>query len=32
MSEDELTRGDLVFFEGHVGIMTSERDILNATA
>lgn len=27
-----LTRGDLVFWEGHVGIMTSPRDIVHASA
>jgi cell wall-associated NlpC family hydrolase len=29
---DGLKRGDLVFFKGHVGIMTSPSHILNATA
>ncbi len=28
----ELQRGDLVFWEGHVGIMTSARDLLHANA
>lgn len=27
-----LTRGDLVFFKGHVGIMLDDKNILNATA
>jgi cell wall-associated NlpC family hydrolase len=27
-----LTRGDLVFWDGHVGIMTSPRDIVHASA
>lgn len=29
---DNLARGDLVFFKGHVGIMTGQNHILNATA
>ena len=29
---DKLRRGDLVFWEGHVGIMTSETDFLHANA
>jgi cell wall-associated NlpC family hydrolase len=29
---DNLTRGDLVFFKGHVGIMVDREHILNATA
>jgi cell wall-associated NlpC family hydrolase len=29
---DKLRRGDLVFWEGHVGIMTSARDFLHANA
>ena len=29
---DTLRRGDLVFWEGHVGIMTSGRDFLHANA
>jgi cell wall-associated NlpC family hydrolase len=29
---DKLRRGDLVFWEGHVGIMTSGRDLLHANA
>ena len=28
----ELRRGDLVFWEGHVGMMTSETDFLHANA
>lgn len=32
ISERELQSGDIVFFKGHVGIMTSATDILNATA
>lgn len=32
ISHDDLRRGDLVFFEGHVGIMVDETHILNATA
>ena len=28
----ELRRGDLVFWEGHVGIMTSAKDFLHANA
>ena len=27
-----LKRGDLVFFEGHVGIMVDEENLLNATS
>ena len=27
-----LARGDLVFWEGHVGIMTSAEDLLHANA
>jgi cell wall-associated NlpC family hydrolase len=30
--EDALRRGDLVFWEGHVGIMTSAKDFLHANA
>ena len=30
--KDTLRRGDLVFWEGHVGIMTSEKDFLHANA
>lgn len=30
--EDELKRNDVVFFDGHVGIMVDERRALNATA
>ncbi len=29
---DNLSRGDLVFFKGHVGIMVGQNNILNATA
>jgi cell wall-associated NlpC family hydrolase len=29
---DKLRRGDLVFWDGHVGIMTSARDFLHANA
>jgi len=29
---DDLRRGDLVFFKGHVGIMTDGENILNATS
>ncbi len=29
---DALTRGDLVFWEGHVGIMTGAKDLLHANA
>ena len=29
---NEIQRGDLVFFEGHVGIMVNENEILNATS
>jgi cell wall-associated NlpC family hydrolase len=29
---DNITRGDLVFFKGHVGIMIDREHILNATA
>jgi len=32
VSKDDLRRGDLVFFDGHVGIMTDQENILNATA
>jgi cell wall-associated NlpC family hydrolase len=28
----KLRRGDLVFWEGHVGVMTSARDFLHANA
>jgi len=28
----ELTRGDLVFWDGHVGIMTNPHDVLHASA
>ena len=31
-SEDNLQRNDIVFFDGHVGIMMDEKFILNATA
>jgi len=30
--KDKLRRGDLVFWDGHVGIMTSETDFLHANA
>jgi cell wall-associated NlpC family hydrolase len=30
--KDELRRGDLVFWEGHVGIMTSATDFIHANA
>jgi cell wall-associated NlpC family hydrolase len=30
--KDKLRRGDLVFWEGHVGIMTSAKDFLHANA
>ena len=30
--KDKLRRGDLVFWDGHVGIMTSETDVLHANA
>ena len=30
--DNKLRRGDLVFWEGHVGIMTSEKDFLHANA
>lgn len=30
--EDKLERNDIVFFEGHVGIMMDDKFILNATA
>jgi cell wall-associated NlpC family hydrolase len=29
---EKLRRGDLVFWEGHVGIMTSGKDLLHANA
>jgi cell wall-associated NlpC family hydrolase len=29
---DKLRRGDLVFWDGHVGIMTSGKDFLHANA
>ena len=32
INKDDLKRGDFVFFEGHVGIMVDEANILNATA
>jgi cell wall-associated NlpC family hydrolase len=31
-ADTELRRGDLVFWEGHVGIMTSPADLLHANA
>ena len=31
-SEDDLQRNDIVFFDGHVGIMMDNKYILNATA
>ena len=31
-SPDDLQRGDLVFFKGHVGIMMDDQHILNATS
>ena len=31
-SPDDLQRGDLVFFKGHVGIMLDDQHILNATS
>jgi cell wall-associated NlpC family hydrolase len=30
--DNKLRRGDLVFWDGHVGIMTSEKDFLHANA
>lgn len=32
VSRDDLKRGDLVFFKGHVGIMLDSENTLNATA
>jgi cell wall-associated NlpC family hydrolase len=32
ISENDLKRGDLVFFKGHVGIMTDAKNILHANA
>jgi cell wall-associated NlpC family hydrolase len=32
LRKDKLRRGDLVFWDGHVGIMTSEKDFLHANA
>jgi len=32
ISRDELQKGDLVFFEGHVGMMVDENNMINATA
>ncbi len=32
VNEDDLQRNDIVFFEGHVGIMMDDKFILNATA
>jgi cell wall-associated NlpC family hydrolase len=32
LRKDTLRRGDLVFWDGHVGIMTSEKDFLHANA
>jgi cell wall-associated NlpC family hydrolase len=29
---EELARGDLVFWDGHVGIMASDRDLVHASA
>lgn len=32
VSKDDIKRGDLVFFKGHVGIMIDDKNIINATA
>jgi cell wall-associated NlpC family hydrolase len=32
ISKDDLQRNDIVYFDGHVGIMVDEKNILNATA
>ena len=32
VSQDDIQKGDLVFFEGHVGIMINDKEIINATA
>lgn len=32
VARDDLSRGDLVFFNGHVGIMIDDKNLLNATA
>ena len=32
VSKDNIQKGDLVFFDGHVGIMINDREIINATA
>ena len=32
ISRDEITKGDYVFFKGHVGIMIDKETVLNATA
>lgn len=32
VSQDDVKAGDLVFFDGHVGIMANEKEIINATA
>ncbi|MEM6812596.1 MAG: NlpC/P60 family protein [Pseudomonadota bacterium] len=32
IKKDQLKRNDIVFFEGHVGIMMDEENILNATS